>query len=152
MWIFFQICLFLFLLSAAMVLPKKVYSVLIGATMIFTVIEIFVPWLFIVQMIVITVASSWGHELIDIRNDIFKDMAKIRGIKQIVAIFNIIGYLIKNVFIKIKNSIITRGRKIDKWFLKLSGGTQEVIETIFGLTVATLILLGFNWIMNYIFA
>lgn len=72
MWIGVQIIIFVSLISVALILPKTIYSVLIGIGIIFTVLAVFANWLLVIQIFNILAAGGLGYRIIEYRDDFLK--------------------------------------------------------------------------------
>lgn len=72
MWIGVQIAIFLFLVGVAILLPKNIYSGLLIILVVFSFINIFAPWLLIVQIVNIFISGGIGLSIIEWRNGLFK--------------------------------------------------------------------------------
>ena len=81
MWIGVQIIIFISLIAIAFILPEKVYMVILGLGIIFTIFAVFANWLLVVQIINILIAGTVGSKVIDMRAKLFKNIY--RGVFRI---------------------------------------------------------------------
>lgn len=72
MWIIVQIAIFLFLVGVAILLPENIYNGLLTILIVFSFINIFAPWLLIVQIANILISGGIGLSIIEWRNGLFK--------------------------------------------------------------------------------
>lgn len=74
MWIGVQIIIFILLVVIAFVLPEKVYTVILGLGIIFTIFAVFANWLLVVQILNILIAGAVGNKIIEKRDKLFKSI------------------------------------------------------------------------------
>lgn len=123
MWIIVQIAIFLFFVVSAFFLPKYIYGFLTFIAIIFSCINIFVPWLLIIQIANIVISAGIGMNIIDERNNALKEMLEDTilflkvFIEVIINLLKIIKSIIQNAIIKIFKII---GIDIIKWKNNLS--------------------------------
>lgn len=71
MWVGVQIGICILLISIAIILPKKLYSCLMGLGVIFTLFAVFVNWLLIIQILNIIISGGIGIMIIEKRDAFF---------------------------------------------------------------------------------
>lgn len=71
MWIIIQVVICVGLILISIIMPKSVYNIIVGALIIFSLIEIFVPWLLGIQICNIIISGAIGYSIIEFRNNIF---------------------------------------------------------------------------------
>lgn len=150
MWIFFQIFLFILMILSAAVLPKTIYKILVGAITIFTWIQIFVPWLFLVQMCTIILAANYGREIINVRDEALREVARINGIRHIVYSFSVVGNLLLNFGKKIKDILLNIINISVKVLDKSPEWVKVPIYFTILLIIHLIIILGFQYIVIFI--
>ncbi|GEM_PF-4272916 len=72
MWVGVQVIIFVGLVCAALILPKTIYSILIGIGVIFAVCAVFANWLLVIQIFNILAAGGLGFKIIESRDSYFE--------------------------------------------------------------------------------
>lgn len=110
LWIWIQEKIFLIIVGIAIFLPKEIYYSLVGLAVMFSLTEIFMPWLLTVQLVNIFIATLIGSVIIYLRDNIFN-------------IFTIGVERVSNIFVQNVNNTSKFAKNGKKYFaIILVGG------------------------------